>query len=434
MAIDLNLKDLRKKSGVRSVVIYTFTNFFGKAVSFLLLIIFTNPAFITPSENGLLTLFSNSILLLMPFLSMGIVHSAGTDYFKLSKDEFKDLFASGFVLSVTVMILSAVLLFFFRHMLRDKYGFPPLFVWLIPLMTFLVFCNDQLLSLARNKQDTGVYLRSNIARVILESGISVALVVFFAWHWQGRAVGLLAAYLIMAVYGFYYFFRNGYLPGRPGKKYICNELVYAVPIIALQLGTFCMGSSDRFFLSNFTHDKNATVGIYNVAATFGSIMIILCTASLQYLFPKIYAELAKPDIQYGGIKKNFVVYAAVMLAGMLLIMLLTPAAYHFFIDERYHAGLQYVFILCGGYFLWTIAYFFFSFLLFYKEKRKILALSCCSICISLVFNYFFIKQWAAWGAAVANICTYFVVLLLTLFFTRQYWTSFIGPKSKKNGV
>lgn len=428
MATDLRLKGLYKKNGVRSVAIYTFTNFFGKAASFLLLLIFTNPVFITPSENGLLTLFSNSMLLLMPFMSMGIVHSTGADFFKLGKSEFKDLFTSGCIMSFAVMILSFILLFFFRQRLHDNYSFPFIFVWLIPLITFLIFCNDQLLNLARNRNDTGVYLRSNVSKILLELGISVILVVCFAWHWKGRIAGLLTAYSVMAAYAIFYFYKHGYLFGRINKKYIYREIIYAVPIIALQISTFCMGSSDRFFLSNFSTDHNQTVGIYNVAATFGSIIIILCTALLQYLFPRIYSELAKPQINYATIRKSFRIYAGVMIAGTVLIMLLTPVAYHLFINEKYHSGLKYVFILCGGYFLWTISYFFFSFLLYYKEKRKILLLSCLAILISLVSNYFFIKHWNASGAAVSNICTYLIVLLITLFFTRAYWINFLSKK------
>ena len=63
-----NLISLSKSPIVRSVGIYTFTNFFAKGASFLLLFIFTNPAYILPSENGLLSLFSNSMLFLVPFV------------------------------------------------------------------------------------------------------------------------------------------------------------------------------------------------------------------------------------------------------------------------------------------------------------------------------------------------------------------------------
>ncbi len=416
-----------KLAAVKSVSIYTFTNFFGKGVSFLLLLVFTDPFYITPAGNGLISLFSNSLLLLMPFLSMGIVYSASTDFFKLGKNDFRDLFTSGFIVALFMMCVSVLVLFLFRQQLSRTYDFPSWFILVIPAMTFLIFCNDQLLSLLRNRNEAGHYLRTNVAKVLLESGISLAMVIGLAWHWQGRIAGLFCAYLVLAAYSLYYFISRGYLFGKIRKMHIKSELLYALPIIALQLGTFCMGSSDRFFLANYTSDNNATVGIYNVAATFGSVIIILCTAFLQYLFPKIYAELSKPEIDYAFIKKSFGAYFLVMLAGLGLILLFTPVAYHYFIHEKYHPGLKYVYMIGIGYFIWTIAFFFFSFLLYNKDKKRISLVSLFGIGVSLTLNYYFIKNRGMQGAAIANLVTYSLVFIYTLFTTRVYWKHMWQP-------
>jgi hypothetical protein len=92
MPVSTQIKKLYNNPSVKSVGIYTFTNFFSKAVSFLLLFVFTNPLYISPSENGLLSLFSTSLLLLMPFLSMGIIHSVSADFYKLEKRRIQKLF------------------------------------------------------------------------------------------------------------------------------------------------------------------------------------------------------------------------------------------------------------------------------------------------------------------------------------------------------
>ena len=154
------------------------------------------------------------------------------------------------------------------------------------------------------------------------------------------------------------------------KKYIIAELIYAVPIIAMQASIFSMNSSDKFFLSNFTNDNNETVGIYSVGCIFASIIIVLCTALLQYIFPKIYTLLAAPDIDYRSIKNHFLFYTAVIAAGTLLVVLLTPLLYHYFINDKYHPALRYTYLLCVGYFLWSVSYFFYSFLLYHKKKKN----------------------------------------------------------------
>jgi len=409
---------------IRQIGIYTGTNFLAKGASFLLLFIFTNPYYITPSENGLLSLFSTSILFLMPFVSMGIIHSTGADFFKLPKEQFRDLFTTGFAMSMMVSLIATMALYFFRHTLIDRYGFPEPFIWLIPFITFLTFCHEQFFGLVRNNQKPGIYFRANLLKIMLELGLSVLLVVVFALRWQGRLSGIIFAYAVISFCGFVYMYKQGYLFGKVRKSFIRNELIYALPIMLMQISIFCMGSSDKFFLSAHTTDNNETVGIYSIATTFGSIIIVLSSALLQYVFPRIYQQLSAPEADYQLIKKLFRLYIGVMIMGTLLVIIFMPLAYHYFINEKYHSALQYAFLLCIGYFVWTIAYFFYSFLLYYKEKKKILTLSVICIACSLLFNYFFISSFGAIGAAVANLCSYMVVLLCALGLSGKYWRNF----------
>ena len=356
---------------------------------------------------------------------MGIIHSTAADFFKLDKKEFKNFFTTGFIMPVAVTFVSIILLFVFRQQLQRAYGFPSMFVWLIPIICFLTFCNEQFLGLARNNNEPNVYLKANISKTILELGISFVLVVFFAAHWKGRIQGILVSYVIVALYGFYYFRKKGYLFGSIEKIYIYSELIYALPIMAMQASIFSMSASDKFFVSSFSNDGNTTVGIYSIACVFASVINILQMALLQYIFPKIYTMLSSAVVDYTVMKKTFLVYLAIMGAGTIGIIIITPLLYHFFINPQYHSALRYIYLLCIGNFLWAISYFFYSFLLYHKQKKTILILSLCCIIISVACNYVFIKQWKDFGGALSTIVSYFIVFLITLFFTRSYWKKFL---------
>lgn len=424
-----NFINLRKNPIVNSIGIYTFSNFFAKGASFLLFFVFTNPLYILPSENGLLSLFSTSMLFLMPFLSMGIIHSTATDFFKLDKEDFRTFFTTGFVMPVMVMLISFIVLFFSKDFLLRTYGFPFMFVWLIPVITFLTFCNEQLLGLARNNNETSVFLKANILKTVLELGLSFLLVVVFSWRWQGRIAGILIAYVAVGAYALYYFIKKGYFFGKIKKKYIIGELIYAVPIIAMQASIFAMTASDKFFLSNFTNDQNETVGIYSIAGVFASIINVFHMALIQYVFPKIFLVLASPETDNGSIRKNFLFYAAAMALATVLIILLIPVLYHYFIHVKYHTALKYIYLLCISNFLWALTYYFYSFMLYHKQKKKLLLLSFISIAISITCNYFLIKNWGDTGAAMATVTCYFLVLILTLIFTKDFWQKFIFYKT-----
>ncbi|MEO5999785.1 MAG: oligosaccharide flippase family protein [Ferruginibacter sp.] len=416
----------KNNPAVRSLGIYTFTNFFGKGVAFLLLPYFTNV--LTKSDIGLISLFSSAIIFLMPFISMGVLQSASTDYFKLNKKDFRDYFTTSLLLPTGVFILSLGVFFLFRNGFIAKYNFPVSFIWLIPVVTFLSFISQHVINLIRNEEKPNLFMRAVLGRLFIEIALAIIFISGLSMAWEGRIMGIVISFGVFAIYAFYYFIHKGYLFGEIKKQVIKDELVFSVPIITMQFSVFCMNYSDAFFLSRFTNDNNAEVGVYAIACIFASIIITLCSALLQYILPRIYKMLSEPVINYASIRKLFVGYFAIMTAGLLFLLLFVPLAYKFMVHKDYLPGLNYYWLICIGYYFWTIAYLFFSFLLYYKHKRKIIAMSATFACISLISNYFFVKNMGSNGAAISVFCSYLIVLMITLIFTRKQM-SFIFKKN-----
>lgn len=416
----LNIINLYKRPGARAVGIYTFTNFFGKAASFLLLFVFTNPLYITPSENGLLNLMSTSILFLMPFVSMGTLHSISVDFFKLSPKEFRNHFTSGLVMPVIIVVLAYFLMYLLKGQLNTIYGIPASFVWIVPTIVFFSYINEHLWNLLRNNNEPERFFKVTITQIILELGLSALLVVVFAWRWHGRVAGILVAFGITTLYAFYYFKKKGYIFGNVKWGLLKNELYYAGPIVLMQGSIFCLGASDKFFLSGYTNDQNATLGIYSIAAIFASVINIMGKSTLYHFFPKIFSQLSTNDKDLRLVKRSFLQFIAIMIFFLLALIFLSPLAYHLFINEKYYSALNLIPLLSLGSFFWTVNYFFYASMLYYKQKRKILIISVFTIVISLLINNFFIKNWESKGAAYGVCLSYFLVLLFSLWINRSF--------------
>jgi len=413
MAAISNIFKFSKSLQLKSIAIYTFSNFFNKGISFLLLFYFAHV--LSESDFGVLNLFSNSILFLMPFISLGILQSANTEFFKMEKREFKNFFSTTLLMPVAVTVLCVILLLAFKNQLQQRYPFPSLFILLIPVITLFTFLNEHLINMVRNSNDPLKYLFVNIGRLLAEITLAVFFISALQYGWIGRVMGIFLSFLFAGAYAFVYFREQGFLFGKISKKYIYDELLYSVPIIVMQLSVFCMGSSAGYFIEHFTHDYVA-VGVFSIAATFGSIIIVLCTALLQYVYPKIYRLLSEKTVDYNAICKYFIFYAGTMLLGTIAVIIATPLAYNMVLKSSYHAGLSYYFFICIGYFFWSISYFFYAFMLYHKQKRKILFASLISVLVSVVSHYFFIKQLGAYGAAVSMSVVYFIVLIVTILF------------------
>jgi O-antigen/teichoic acid export membrane protein len=425
MATVTSIFKLSKSREVRSVAIYTFSNFFNKGVSFLLLFYFAHV--LTEKDFGLLSLFSNSILLLMPFVSLGILQSANTEFFKLDKTAFRIFFTTTLVMPIAVMLFAMGVLFLFKNQLQQRYSFPAIFVIIIPLITFFSFLSEHLINMVRNNQEPLKYLQVNIGRLLAEISLAVLFISGFSYGWLGRVMAIFISFLFVAIYAFFYFKEQQFLFGKISKKYLREELLYSVPIIVMQISVFTMGSSAGYFIEYFTHDFNE-VGIFSVAVTFGSIILVLCTALLQYVYPKLYNFLSGDKNNLQGIRKLFLFYAGTMLLGTLAVIIATPFAYNVMLKPSYQPGLQYFYFICIGNFFWSISYFFYAFMLYQKQKRKILFASLLSVMISIACNYFFIKSKGSLGAAL-SICTiYFIVFIITLLLVRRQVMALLNVK------
>ena len=144
-----------------------------------MLIIYTNPKFITPAENGLLNLFSNCILFVTPLFYMGTLQSSSTEYFKLSAIEFRNFFTSSLLFPFTGFIITLIFFFAAGDYLKATYGFPSSFFVLIPLLTFLAYFNDHLITLFISTKDLKKFIVATLLKIGVEFGLSVVLVVFF---------------------------------------------------------------------------------------------------------------------------------------------------------------------------------------------------------------------------------------------------------------
>jgi O-antigen/teichoic acid export membrane protein len=234
----------------------------------------------------------------------------------------------------------------------------------------------------------------------------------------------------MAAYSVSYFKKKGYIFGKIKLQYFKSELLFGAPIIVLQFGIFCLSSSAIYYISHFTNNLQI-VGSFSVAATFASIVNVFCIALLQYVQPKLYGIFSQKIIDNAAIKKLFLFYAAAMVLFTIAVIIVLPFVYHFLLKQTYLPGLKYCYLLCIGQLFWAIAWFFFSWMLYHKEKRKIMALSLSAVIVSAAFNWILTGLYAASGAAIATIISYAVILLLVIFFVKPMFAAIMQKSTTK---
>jgi O-antigen/teichoic acid export membrane protein len=396
----------------KSFGIYTISGFLNKGISFLFLPILT--AYLNPADYGAVTLFSNSILFLTPFISLSVSTSISTDYFKYNKAEFSTYFSSVILLPLIVTSLCLIILIPFGAWIATNVGIEIQYLFLIPILAVSGLFFEILLSILRNKNQAYLFAILTLVKTVIELGISSLFIIGLGMKWQGRILGWLIISVFTVGYAFYYFRKNGFLTPDIDTKYLPAELKYSVPMIVNQFAIFMVISSDKFFIAKYLSTEE--VGIYGVASQIACISFAFSGAIILSFNPFLYEALKNYTPQKKiEVRNKLMKFIGLMFLLCVTIAAITPIIYHFFINIKYHSGQQYVkWILCA-YFFWFIYWLLLGFTYFYKLKKLILFTSIFSTILSLTLIFLMVQQYGTIGAVCAlNISCFLAALLLFL--------------------
>lgn len=182
------------------------------------------------------------------------------------------------------------------------------------------------------------------------------------------------------------------------KRFWSYCLPLALPIIFHGLSNIILNQCDRIMLQNMMDDSS--VGIYSLAFNFANIMNVIYAAMNNSWVPFFhdYARSNQLDLM---IKKarNYIELFTVLSCGFIL---LSPEVYSIFADKSYWGGKMIIPMLVLG-FYYVFMYSFPVNAEFNAQKTKLIAIVtvCASIC-NIILNWFMIKWWGIYGAAVAT--------------------------------
>lgn len=415
----LNSVKLAVKNPVyKSVGKYVFTNFFSKGVSFLLIPLFTNPKYLTPEDNGILSLFTSNMILIAPLISLGMIQSSAADFFKKSKEEFSANFTSNFILSFFMMVMAMIGLYVFRETLWEKFELPTSFLFIIPALAFLIFASEQLFALVRNRNEVNRYAIIGVSKSVVEYSVAVILVVFFFSGWMGRIWGIAISLIGINLYGIWYYLRNDYIKIRVEKIHLWDEIKFGLPIFVFQLAVFMLGATNKLFLAIFNVDKHE-LGIYAIACILGTMVGAIAQSILLYVQPQLYKTISSGEATFASVKQIFYNYVKMLTVLSLVCVGVAVYAYFFLIDKLYMPGMKYFFVVAFQAFLWALNYFMFLFLLYHKQKRRILKVASISILCSVVINTIMVKHFLIWGDALSSLINTVIFAGLVIYFTKD---------------
>jgi O-antigen/teichoic acid export membrane protein len=390
--------------------VYLISGFLNKGIAFLFLPLFT--AYLQPSELGIITLFSTSVMFLTPFVSLSVATSISTDFFKHNTADFRRYFSTVLLLPLVVTLLCYLILFLFKAEIATKIGINANYLFLLPALALFGFIYETLLALIRNKQEAFQYGILTFLKTVGELALALLFIVHFSMTWEGRIWSWLLISISLVLYALYYFRKSDYFTKDIDKTYFKPELKFSVPLIVNQVATFMVISSDRFFIAKYQNTEE--VGIYGVATQIAAIVFAFSGSFIMSFHPFLYNQLGQNEPQnQRNIYKKFFQMAGAMLAISLGIVLINPLIYKYFINIKYHAGEHYVKWIVTAYYFWFIYWMMLGFSYYYKLNKIILYTSIFTSLLAFCAGNWFVSNYGTIGAIYSlNLCCFSTMLIL----------------------
>lgn len=329
--------------------IYGFGGIITKAISFLLLPIYTRV--LLPSDYGTLELVymvGNLIAILYGFMiSSGYIR----EYY-VCKDEHEKqvLLNSTFWFTFFNTIVFLILIFVFARELSQllfKFDNNKLFLKLILISSAINAHSIIFYNLLMVREKSREYITIQIISLLLTIGLTIIFIVFLRWSVKGVLIALVIGRSVEFIIISILFLRVSIK--EISFSAIKEMLKYSIPLIPLQLAAFILNLSDRIFLQNYQNLNE--VGLYSLGYKFASLIPLFAIVPLKAYGPYIFSLIDNTQ----ECKKTIADFSRYYVAGILiltlvvsmfsreLIMVMAEKSYYSSWTVIYLLSLSYVF-------------------------------------------------------------------------------------------
>lgn len=397
---------------IKNSMIYSIVSILQKAVGFFLLPVYT--VYLTTNDYGIVAMITTLVSFVSIFTTLSL--NGAATYFTYEKPEDKLYIKKLWGTILTVIIINSmiicILLIFFHVITVDKVMKGIVFYpYILTGIATVTFSSVYLLyqTYLQTIQDGKKYGMNNI----LFFGTNITLTLLTVIVFKMGAIGVITASLItnviFAIYALFDFYTK--IEIGINIEILKKSLKYSLPLLPHSLSGWIMTMIDRILLNSI--QSTASVGLYNIGFQFGNLMNIITGAITQAYSPWLFENLKKRE----GLEniRKFTQYGIIFYSIIgLIIAMLSKEIISFMVSYDFKDSWRVVPILVFSN-VFTGYYYFFVGVLFEKDTKLVPLVTFIGGITTVGFNYMLIPRYSYIGAAVSNLFSSFVVMLVTYF-------------------
>jgi len=387
---------------------YFVTTLVNNAIPILVLPILTH--YLAPEQFANVALFGFCLALSNALTGVSIPTVITKHFFDSDKKHIAKLIGNS-LLIVLAFSMTTILFIIITYPFIQKY-FNLSLSWLIliPLASFAFIVFSMGLTVMRNEKKGLLFGKHQIGNTIINVVISVVLVAFLVWGWQGRVLGIIISYFISALLMYYYLKSNGYISFAISKRLIKSILSIVMPLLPNSFQAVIVSQIGIFFIQ-FYFSKEL-LGIYAVGFQVAfAIRLLSSTLALSWS-PYLYEQLAETSaINRMYLTRMLWALIAVMFIGVVFINILSGIILRIMVSANYRGAKEFIPWFTIGYFFQGLFVFLGPFLIKHEKQRYVSIVSVVNMILMIVLNVCFVNIFGYMGIAYAFSIIYFLTFL-----------------------
>jgi O-antigen/teichoic acid export membrane protein len=405
------------KALLRDSVIYTFSTFISRGLSFLLIPLYARV--LTPADYGaldMLIVFGSIVNLTIALeVSQGVAR-----YCSNEKDSHRRMiYASSafwftllcYSIFVGVMLILAPSL---SDLIMGKSGLMSVFrigIIYLGINGVFILVQNQFRWEFNSKNYAAVSLLVSLVTAIS----AVTLTMLLRWGVNGMLWGMIAGVSAGSVYGLWFLRRS--FRCYFSWAYLKEMLVFSAPLVPSGIAVFVSLYIDRVMISHYL--SLTEVGLYGLGFRLSSIVGLIMMGFQNALTPLIYSHYAEEQTprQLAFIFRFFIALALLMF---LTLSLFTQEIIGTFFAPSYYPAKDVVVFMVPAILLSNM-YIFAPGIDIFKKTHLILWINLGGAVINTVLNWLMIPHFGIVGAAVATLIGSLFVFVIYMSFSQRLY-------------
>ncbi|MCK1221861.1 lipopolysaccharide biosynthesis protein [Streptococcus uberis] len=392
----------RKKELFKNTIIIGIGNIFTKAISFLLVPLFT--IWLTPSQYGEYDLLFSYVSLVVPVLTLQL-EQAVLRYTLDNKDKGDTYFKTSIVF---VLVNSLVFSLIFGTLLDFQYHLSFTFC---TIMFVMQVCTTEYL---RGRNELKTYSLANILCGIATILFSFLFVYVLKLGVDGLLIAFGLAYLFtsLSIIISKKLYKN-YNTSTIDLSILKILLMYSLPLLPNAISWWITNVSDRTLIKIFLGSEMN--GIYAVSTKIPTLIAVFYSI-FNLAWQQSAITSAKDDFEkrrefYHSTFRQLFLF---LFSSAICIIALSPFLYRYFLEKEYFSGLYIVPILILATVFLNFAQYFGGILLGNMDSKTNGLTTVVGAVINIILNLLLINYIGISAAAISTMISYIIMFVMRL--------------------